>query len=145
MKVSFRSCPFSKICNSNSPLPTDSITIPSPRCLGKLCAQWWWNRAYIHWFASIMNRHLFSFSKIFKVSCELMSHLLDCITSPQECSRLSILWKQHIFWFDGCSCSYTWCLLSWLSHIKTYSTLTLCRIKYLICFIYNYHIFKHFY
>ena len=143
MKVSFWCCSFTKVSYSYSIFAIYSIIITSSWCLWKLRTQRRWNCANIHLFTSIMNRHLLSFTKIFKVSCELMSHLLNSITSPQESSWFSILRKKHIILLNSCSCSYAWSFFSWLCHIKAYSTLTLCLIEYLISFINDYHFFKH--
>ena len=91
-----------------------------------------------------MHRHLSSLSQVMHVACKLMSHLLNRKPSPKECTSLSVLREYHIVIFNSCCAAYTCCFLTELSHIETYTGLSLSLVIHDICLIHHDHSAEHF-
>jgi len=96
MEVSLRGGSLTKISNSDSIFTIYSVFITGTRSLGYLSTQWRGYGNYIYVFRTIMNWHLFSFAKIKLVASELVSHLLDAKSSPQERASFSVLGENKI-------------------------------------------------
>lgn len=91
MEISFRSRAIAEVSDGNSVLIVNSIFVARSSGLGHLSAQWRGHSHDVMLFGSVMNRHLFTFTEIILVSSQLMSHLFDVESTPEEAPSFSVL------------------------------------------------------
>ena len=91
-----------------------------------------------------MNRHLFTFSEVELVACQLVSHLLDAEASPEERACFSILREDQVVVVERCCSAYTRSFFSELGHIERDPALALCCVVYLVSFVDCDHRVVHF-
>jgi hypothetical protein len=53
-----------------------------------------------------VHRHLFAFTNVKLVSCQLVSHLLNTEASPKERARFSVLRENQVIAFEGRCSAY---------------------------------------
>ena len=82
MEVTFRGGSFTEVGYRDSIFTPDPVLVAATGGLRNLCAERWRNCTDIDIFASVMDRHWFTFALIELIAYELVSHLLDREATP---------------------------------------------------------------
>lgn len=90
-----------------------------------------------------MNRHLLAHTQIVLVAGQLMSHLLNRESAPQEGTRLTVLREDEIVGSECCSCADSGSLLTALRHVEGDSSLALGCVEDIISLVHRDHFVVH--
>ena len=91
-----------------------------------------------------MNRHLLATAQVILISSELVAHLLDRESAPQESASLTVLREDQVMVLKRSSCANTRCLLAELCHVERDACLALCCVVDHISFVDGDHFVVHF-
>lgn len=94
MEVTLGCGTFAKVSNGNFIFAFDPVLVAGTGGLGHLGAKRGRHGANVKVLRSVMNRHLLAFPKVKSVAYQLVGHLLDTESSPQEGSSLAVL-REH--------------------------------------------------
>ena len=96
MEVAFRCGTLAEVGHSNSVVTIHAISVAGAGGLGHLCAQGRGHSDDVHVTRAIMDRHLLAAAQIILITGQLVSHLLDRETAPEESTSLAILREDKV-------------------------------------------------
>jgi len=139
MEITLGRGALSEVSHSDSVVSFDAVIVPGARSLRQLSGQGGGHGADVDLLRSVMDGHLLALTEIVSVTRQLVSHLLDGETSPQESTCLTVLGEDQVLALKGSSCANAGSFLAELSHVERDSALSLSGVVDLVSFIHSDH------
>ena len=105
MEVTFRCGALAEVSHSDSVFIIDAIIVASARGLRHLSTEGRGDSYDVHVTRAIVNWHLLATAIVILITSELMSHLLNRETAPQEGAGLTILWENQVIIVQSSGCT----------------------------------------
>mmetsp|Transcript_5047 Transcript_5047/g.9158 ORF Transcript_5047/g.9158 Transcript_5047/m.9158 type:complete len:204 (+) Transcript_5047:556-1167(+) len=129
VKVPLARCTVSKVRDSQLLRFLNLHSIASAHCMRQLCSQRGRDCVETQLSASVVHWHLSPLARVHAVSKALVRHLVQSVTSPQQCSLLPVLRKYLVFGIQSRSAPDHGGFLAIGCHVEREATLSLRFVK----------------